>query len=108
MFTLTYHHVALHVRSAEQSFSFYQRLFNYQEVLRHEIAGGGTILHVAQDHGAPILEIIEDHESLQVPEKAVHLGFSCSDMKELLDRLHKLEVKIEHGPSTIGRETLLF
>jgi catechol 2,3-dioxygenase-like lactoylglutathione lyase family enzyme len=108
MFTLTYHHVALHARSAEASFSFYQRLFNYQEVLRHEIAGGGTILHVAQDQGAPILEIIEDHELLRVPERAVHLGFSCSNMKELLDRLHKLEVKIERGPLTVGTETLLF
>ena len=108
MLTLTYHHVALHARSAEASFSFYQRLFNYRQVLRHESAGGGAILHLAQDHGAPILEIIEEQEPPHVPEQAVHLGFSCSNMKELLDRLQKLEVKIERGPLTVGKETLLF
>jgi catechol 2,3-dioxygenase-like lactoylglutathione lyase family enzyme len=108
MFTLTYHHVALHVRSAEQSFSFYQGLFNYKEVLRHETAGGGMILHLAQDQSTPILEIIEDLEPLHVPERAVHLGFSCSDMKQLLGRLNEMGLKIERGPLTIGTETLLF
>jgi len=100
--------VSLRVRSAEESAEFYGKLLGFEKTLRHDVPGGGVIYHLAQDESSTILEVIQDGRPISSPGDNVHLGFSCSQMNQVLDEIVKLGLDIDRGPLTIGRETMLF
>lgn len=103
-----YHHVSLRVRSAERAASFYETVFGYCEIKRHESQEGVKVLHLAQREGGPVLEIIQDGGPMLGTADAIHLGFSCADIDAVAGHLSELGVVIERGPSAIGCERLLF
>lgn len=108
MCKIKYHHISLRVINLEKSAKFYQRLFGYQEILRHESSARGLVLHLAQAANAPVLELIQTKEPFKPITNSFHLGFSCKKIEVFIGQLLEMNLSIERGPFTVAQETIIF